>query len=494
MKKQILIVLSVITGLLTACSTANFAYYDDIYTSTGEKAVQKAAPSAAQTSAATAADGTTLVADSIIYETDENGNLLRTLTYYPGSSEPVITNYTEVADSTAGAAAGSYGYNPDDYYDYSYSSRLRRFHTGVSLGFGYYDPYFTNMYWYDYAPASWGLSIYLGYNWWWPGYYYRPYYYSPYWYDYGFRYGWGWYGPHYACCGPWYHPHHHHGPEPIDYYHNHHDPNHAYYYGHRNNIGPSVGNGDRGNRPDRGGDNTNRPLAGGHGNGETNNHYSVTSSPVAFNQRYDNIVAGTTGTGSAGGSGNSGNNPTSNGGRTVTSARSEAIKKPDNQRPAQVNPQPVHTGTSTSPTNASSVSRPASSTVTAPRTDAQSSTPSANTTTTTTVTRPAATSTTTRPAASASSQSTGTVTRTVVRPSNVNTRPTNNSGNRPTSTTRPSSSTSYPSGNYNSRPSSSSTARPSSSPTSNSGYYNRPSSSSTPTTPASRWRAASSPK
>lgn len=295
MKKQILIVLSVITGLLAACSTANFAYYDDIYTSTSEKTVQKAAPSAAQTPAPTAPDGTTLVADSIIYETDENGNLLRTLTYYPGSSEPVVTNYTEVADSTTGAAAGSYGYNPDDYYDYSYSSRLRRFHTDVSLGFGYYDPYFTNMYWYDYYPASWGISIYMGYNWWWPNYYYRPYYYSPYWYDYGFRYGWGWYGPYYpcACCNPWYHPHHH-GYEPINYYHNHRDPNHAYYYGHRNNIGPSVGNGDRGELPNGRGN-----PGFGQGNTETNNHYSVTSSPVAFNQRYDNIVAGTTGAGSS---------------------------------------------------------------------------------------------------------------------------------------------------------------------------------------------------
>lgn len=476
MKKQILIVLSVITGLLAACSTANFAYYDDIYTSTSEKAVQKAAPNAAQTSAAVASDGTTLVADSIIYETDENGNLLRTLTYYPGSSEPVITNYTEVADSTAGAAAGSYGYNPDDYYDYSYSSRLRRFHTDVSLGFGYYDPYFTNMYWYDYYPASWGISIYMGYNWWWPNYYYRPYYYSPYWYDYGFRYGWGWYGPYYpcACCNPWYHPHHH-GYEPINYYHNHRDPNHAYYYGHRNNIGPSVGNGDRGELPNGRGN-----LGVGQGNTETNNHYSVTSSPVAFNQRYDNIVAGTTGVGSA-------NN---NGGSTTQSARvsNANTKKPglsDNPasaiKPVNGNTQPTSSRVSDKPVNSSVSSR----TDDTQRTDvkpASSATPSTPSTPTTT--RPAASgssTTVTQPAKPASSQPTRTVTRTVVTPSSVNTRPATTSGGHPATTTRPASSSSYPSGNYSPRPSSSSTVRPSSSaPSSNSGSYNRPSSSSTP--------------
>ena len=293
MKKQFLIVLSVVTGLLAACSTANFAYYDDIYTSSGEKAAPTAAPKSAQSAAPTAATATpTVEADSIVYETDENGNLLRTLTYYPGSTEPVITTYMEVADgetATTGYAAGSYSgssYDPDDYYDYAYASRLRRFHTDVYTGWGYYDPYFTNMYWYDYYPASWGLSIYMGYNWWWPSYYYRPYYYSPYWYNYGFHYGWGWYDPYYyTYYDPWYHPHHHHpGCDPIDYYHNNHDQNHAFYYGHRNNLGPSVGNGGngpgRGERPD-GNDGT-HGMAGGYGNSETNNHYSVTSSPATL--------------------------------------------------------------------------------------------------------------------------------------------------------------------------------------------------------------------
>lgn len=495
MKKQFFIVLSVITGLLAACSTANFAYYDDIYTSTGEKAVQNAVPRAAQTSAATAPDGTTMQADSIIYETDENGNLLRTLTYYPGSSEPVITYYTEVADSAA-AAAASNGYNPDDYYDYCYSSRLRRFHTGVSLGFGYYDPFFTNVYWYDNCPASWGISIYMGYNWWWPNYCYRPYYYGPYWYDCGFRYGWGWYRPYpYYAWDPYYPgphgPHGPHGPAPIDYYHNHHDPNHAYYHGHRNNIGPSVGNGDRGKLPE-GRDNGGIGGGGvGYGNGETNNHYSVTSSPVAFNQRYDNIVAGTTGTGSANHNGGSTNQSTQ-----INDANTNKLNHsydPSNTlKPVNGNSQPTSNRVPEKPVNSSNMDRPTS----AARTDA---TPA---TATTTITRPAATgaTTTSRPAASATSQPTRTVTRTVVTPSSVNTRPVTTSGNRPAATTRPSSSTYYPSGTYNSRPSSSSTTRPSSSaPSNNRGSsYSRPSSSSTPSsrsnynTPSSNSRPSSS--
>ena len=116
MKKQFLILASAITCLLAACSTANFAYYDDIYSSSGEKS----APTVKAATAQTADNNATVEADSIIYETDENGNLLRTLTYYPGSTEPVITTYMEIADeqetTTASYGSGSsYAYDPDDY-------------------------------------------------------------------------------------------------------------------------------------------------------------------------------------------------------------------------------------------------------------------------------------------------------------------------------------------------------------------------------------------
>lgn len=66
-----------------------------------------------------------------------------------------------------------------DYYeednDFSYSSRIRRFHRNNS--WGYYDPWYTNMYYYNYDPFFWGTSIYVGY---------RPSY------SWGWNSGWGW--------------------------------------------------------------------------------------------------------------------------------------------------------------------------------------------------------------------------------------------------------------------------------------------------------------
>ncbi len=63
-------------------------------------------------------------------------------------------------------------YNNDDYYDYAYSSRLRRFYH--PYGWNYYDSYYTNMYWYDYDPYSYGVSLYLSYNFWRPQYVWTP--------------------------------------------------------------------------------------------------------------------------------------------------------------------------------------------------------------------------------------------------------------------------------------------------------------------------------
>jgi hypothetical protein len=82
-----------------------------------------------------------------------------------GSGNTYITNY----------------YDYDDYYDYAYSSRIRRFHNCYYSGFGYYHNYYTDLYWYNYDPFYYGVSIYYGYPFWYPNYYsyYRP---------------WGWYG------------------------------------------------------------------------------------------------------------------------------------------------------------------------------------------------------------------------------------------------------------------------------------------------------------
>ena len=99
----------------------------------------------------------------------------------------------------------------DDNYDYEYSSRIRRFYT-PAYGYGYYDPFYTNSYWYDYNPINWGVSIYLGYNWWAPSfYYYQPFCYGGGW-SVGIGYGYGNYGynpygggyPYYPSFSPGY--------------------------------------------------------------------------------------------------------------------------------------------------------------------------------------------------------------------------------------------------------------------------------------------------
>lgn len=56
-------------------------------------------------------------------------------------------------------------YNGDDYYDYAYASRIRRFDSPLN-GAGYYDNYYTNSYYYNNSnPYNYGLSIYSSYNW-----------------------------------------------------------------------------------------------------------------------------------------------------------------------------------------------------------------------------------------------------------------------------------------------------------------------------------------
>jgi hypothetical protein len=100
-------------------------------------------------------------------------------------------------------------YYPDN-YDYFYSSRINRFHRNF-VSFDYYSPIYTDAYWYDYTPFTWGISIYgggpgfnIGFNffsplWFGSGIYYDYGWYDPFWYDW---YYWG-YRPYYSY---WYNP------------------------------------------------------------------------------------------------------------------------------------------------------------------------------------------------------------------------------------------------------------------------------------------------
>ena len=291
MKKLFLIASVSLAFLLSACMTENYAFYDDVYSSSSDAQYKSAVASKGLSESN--AKTTELQPDSIVYEYDEEGNLLRTQSFYAGMSEPVVKNY--MVESPTYTLSS---YNDDDYYDYYYTSRLRRFHTGINYGWSYYDPWYTNTYWYDYNPYSWGYSIYLGYNWWWPSCYVRPYYYG---YDYwGFNYGWGWgyYDPfHYHHFHPWHHHHHGHFGH-FDYwnhpgchwasnfYHNNHDQNNTFHYGHRESIGLSVGNGRHRER-----DLEHNVFGSTYTNNDNNNRYSTVSSPASFNQTYQTMAA-----------------------------------------------------------------------------------------------------------------------------------------------------------------------------------------------------------
>lgn len=74
----------------------------------------------------------------------------------------------------------------DDYYDYEYATRVRRFNNRID-GLSYYDNYYTNSYWYNPNPYNYGVSVYNGYSWW--GSSYNSYSYNP---SVNFYSNWGW--------------------------------------------------------------------------------------------------------------------------------------------------------------------------------------------------------------------------------------------------------------------------------------------------------------
>ena len=86
-------------------------------------------------------------------------------------------------------------YISDNYYDFTYSSRIRRFHNPIMYNYGFYSGFYTDYHWYNPDPFYWGSSIYSGYNWNSPYYSFSPYYnyYSPFHYDY---YSWSHHGHH----------------------------------------------------------------------------------------------------------------------------------------------------------------------------------------------------------------------------------------------------------------------------------------------------------
>ena len=81
---------------------------------------------------------------------------------------PDASNYTQSQPNSGGGNVTNnyYGddYDMDDYYDYMYSSRIRRFHNNNLSGMGYYNPFYTNTYFYNNDPMFFGNSIYSSYG------------------------------------------------------------------------------------------------------------------------------------------------------------------------------------------------------------------------------------------------------------------------------------------------------------------------------------------
>ncbi len=71
-----------------------------------------------------------------------------------GNGDYYDSNYSSSTSQNGGNTYVTNNYY-DDYYDYAYSSRIRRFYNPV-YNYGYYDNFYTNMYYYNYDPFSSG--------------------------------------------------------------------------------------------------------------------------------------------------------------------------------------------------------------------------------------------------------------------------------------------------------------------------------------------------
>lgn len=148
--------------------------------------------------------------------------------YYDPNGYSSNSNTQQYTDSTTGNTYITNNYYDDqfvydDYYDYSYAARIRRFQN-PNYGFGYYNNYYTNSYYYNYDPYYYGTSIYSTYNWWGPSI--------------TFNYGWGNYPYGYGWGSPYYYG------NPYGYYNSWYGgPNYNYYYGYNNGYWNGYNNG-----------------------------------------------------------------------------------------------------------------------------------------------------------------------------------------------------------------------------------------------------------
>ena len=353
MKAKTLLSILALFCLIVSCQTSAFTYNNDIFTKSTDSQYQTRKAKPVQTQS----EKENLYYDDYLVEEEE---------FYDDVSGTANVILVAVDDFDA--------------YDYFWTARLRRFHTHVSYGWGFYDPFYTNMFWYTNSPSMWGVSIYLGYSWWWPSPFYRPWYFNYGWHNWGWSYGWGW---------GWHQPWRFGGPwggwsEGFNagfwagYYHNSFDRNRSFFYGHRNTVGgPSTGR------------NSTRRVFGSNDD-ETIRRTSRSVTGDSFNQRYETISR-SEGTGR---------------GETGTVTRNDV----SSERGATTTRQ-TETRTTTTPTTRQTETR-TTTTPTTRQTETRTTTPTTPSTrqtetrTTTTPTTPSTRQTETRPSAPPSTPST----------------------------------------------------------------------------------------
>lgn len=162
--KKLVIIFNIALVLLASCTTQKMgtsAYNDDVYANPKEDRIIEAKIAAEKKQAQDAADKR-----------------------YNDSIAAVKKAQQEKDDANPYYKDREFKY--DDYYDYEYATRVKRFNNRID-GLSYYDNYYTNSYWYNPNPYNYGVSVYNGYSWW--GASYNAYSYNP---SINFYSNWGW--------------------------------------------------------------------------------------------------------------------------------------------------------------------------------------------------------------------------------------------------------------------------------------------------------------
>ncbi len=154
--------------------------------------------------------------------------------------------------SGKGYQYGNQGVVVNNYYldnGYEYASRINRFHR-TYVSFDFYSPLFTDIFWYNYSPYTWGVSIYDDWYYYGSGasrYTWRSGFGGSYWWGYDpwrdynpwMGYGWSsWYNPGITYSVNFYlgRPHNHYPVTWNNWHHHHNDHNRPVYNVYNNNY------------------------------------------------------------------------------------------------------------------------------------------------------------------------------------------------------------------------------------------------------------------